>query len=506
MKSVLQSGMDRPRPAPRHPVWRQWRRRLLTVAALFGIVFAVGSLPIIFVYFAGLKDTAVGGEEPRNGERRAGPERLKPEAVAAFVGVNIIPMDRERILVDQTVIVRDGRITTIGPVNEVNVPKEALRIEGRGQYLIPGLADMHVHLRGSKETMLSMLDLFAANGVTTVLNLFGKPVHLEMRAQVARGELRAPTIYTSGPFISDANEEPPTPEEAEQAVIEQKRAGYDLIKIHGDFSREAYRRLFITARREGMRVVGHAPRNLGVMPMMEEKQDAVAHAEEYLYSYFFFNRRSAWRDLSVEARQKLMKEQEKRISSLAAGTAHAGTWLIPTLTVFKGIGQQVKNIDAVLARPEVKLVPYEIRSDWVPDRNTYVRRFPGEDSVIYFETQYQLLEKLVKGFREAGVRMLAGTDTPVPSVVPGYSLHDELQDLVHASLTPYEALRTATANPAEFLNASDEFGTIATGKRADLLLISDNPLVDITATRRRIGVMLHGQWLPEDELNKAEKQ
>lgn len=502
---LAQSGMDRPRPAPPHPALRRWSRRLTLVLALFAIVFAVGSLPVLFVYFAGLKNDNVAGagrEAAAEDAPSATPEGLRPERVAAFVGVNIIPLDRERIVVNQTVIVREGRIAAVGPANDIEVPKGALRIEARGAYLVPGLVDMHVHLRGDRATMLGMLDLFVINGVTTVVNLYGTPEHLELRARAARNELLAPTIYTSGPFISDAPHNQPTAEEVESAVVEQKRAGYDLIKIHGDFTRDAYHRLFQTARREGMKVIGHAPRNLGTAPMIEERQDAVAHAEEYLYAYFFYGRRSAWRDPTPAARQKMIREQERRIPSLAAATARAGTWVVPTLTVFKGIGEQVKDIERVLAREEVRYTPPLIRLDWAPARNTYVRRFRGAETISYFATQYGLLEKLVKGLRDAGVKLLAGTDTPVPAVVPGFSLHDELEDLVAAGLTPYEALRAATINAAEFLGAQSEFGAIEAGRRADLILLKENPFMNITATRRRAGVMVRGEWFSEERLSK----
>jgi len=164
-----------------------------------------------------------------------------------------------------------------------------MRVDGRGKYLLPGLVDMHVHFEPfNEETNAAMLKLFVANGVTTVLNLYGTPAFLKLRERVGRGEALGPMIYTSGPFISNAPVTTPTPEEAERMVVEQKRAGYDLIKIHGDFSREAYHKLFEVARRENILVIGHLPRNLGIEAAFEEKQDAIAHAEEYLYAYFFF--------------------------------------------------------------------------------------------------------------------------------------------------------------------------------------------------------------------------
>jgi len=419
---------------------------------------------------------------------RQGEKQVPPPQTVAFVGVNVVPMDRERILEAQTVFVKEGRIAAIGPTEKIAVPKDALRVDGRGKFLLPGLADLHVHLQEVESDNHAMFDLFLVNGVTTILNLYGTPAHLKLRESIRRGNLMGPMIYTSGPFISNAPGPSPTVEEVERAVVEQQRAGYDFIKIHGDFSRESYRKLFEVARREKLRIIGHAPRNLGIEVLLEERQHAVAHGEEYLYAYF--NRLAQGVD------------KASKVPVIAEATAKAGVWVIPNLTAYKGIWLQAKDIGPVLKRPEVQYVPANITADWQPERNTYVRRFNNQLSVQRFEQNYRLLEKLVKGFRNAGVRMLAGTDTPIPSVVPGFSLHDELADLVDAGLTPYEALLTATAEAAEFLGVLEQSGTVAVGKRADLLLLSDDPLKDIRNTTKCAGVMVGGRWLPEMEIRR----
>ncbi len=494
--------MDFPRPIPRNARWRRVKRNAITAAVLLATVMAVGSLPAIVLYFFIPKDERAAADAT---SQQVKSPSAKVTPLVAFINVNVIPMDAERVLAAQTVVVRDGRIVEIGPADRVVVPDGALKVNAAGKYLTPGLADMHVHLQGYDDASNNaMLQLFVATGVTTVLNLYGMPGHLDMRERVARGELFGPTIFTSGPFISDAPHTMPTPEEAERAVIEQKRAGYDIIKIHGDFSAEAFRRLFAAARKEKMRVIGHAPRNLGAMAMVEQRQDAVAHSEEYLYSYFYFNTNRPPRDADEETRRRFLGEQEKRIPEIARATAEAGTWVVANLSAYKTIGQQASDISSVLARPEMKYVPPRIFVNWMPDNNTYVKRFNDDYSRWILRANYGLLEKLVRGFRDAGARLLAGTDAPIPSIVPGYSIHDELQYLVEAGLTPYEALRAATSNAAEFLGVTDG-GTIAPGKRADLVLMESNPLEEITSTRRIAGVMARGRWLDGDDLQNMLK-
>jgi imidazolonepropionase-like amidohydrolase len=418
-------------------------------------------------------------------------QKLKNNATEAqsyaFVNVSVVPMDKERIINEQTVIVRGEKIILIGPSPKTKVPSNAIQIDGSGKYLMPGLVDMHVHLRNyTDKDMSALLQLYVVNGVTTVLNLSGIPRHLELRDKVAKGELAGPTIYTSGPFISRTTGSSPSPEEVERAVIEQKQAGYDIIKIHGDFTRDAYHKLFEIARREGIRVIGHAPRNLGIDAMVEERQDAVAHAEEYIY------------DKNSNSRN--VAEFESQIPSMARATAKVGTWLVPNLTAYKNIGLQVADLQAVLNRPEMKYMPPRTVEVWGEATNPYLRF--RNNPIEKFWAQFRALQKLTKEFHVSGVRLLAGTDAMNPSVVPGFSLHDELRELVAAGLTAYEALKTATANPAEFLKSGKEFGTVAQGKRADLILLDRNPLDDVSFVSRRVGVMIKGQWLPQSELQK----
>ena len=492
--------MDRPLAVPRNSFRIRLKRNILIGVGLLALVIGIGSIPVAFVYFLSepvepspllVIESGISEGESTEGESIEGsPQSIKPvqtkqNRLVAFVNVNVVPMDSERVLADQIVIVKDGLVAEIGPAANIKVPASALRVDGRGKYLMPGLADMHVHLSAERADVLALLQLFIANGVTTILNLRGTSEHLELRASVERGEVFGPTIYTAGSYVNQPFVN--TPDEVERAVVEQKRAGYDFVKMHGDLSREAYARLFLVARREGIRVVGHAPRNLGIEAMFEERQYAVVHSEEYIYDRFNSSRNFA--------------AIEPRIPELAQATAKAGIWVMPNLTAFKNIGMQVNDLQMVLDRPEMRFMPPRIREGWGPATNPYTRRF-GKELYPGIVARYELLEKLVKGFRAASVRMLTGTDALNTAVVPGFSIHDELNDLVAAGLTPYEALRAATANAAEFLGAADRVGTVTAGKRADLLLVEGDPLKDVTSAKRRAGIMLRGQWMTESDLRK----
>lgn len=404
----------------------------------------------------------------------------------AFTNVTVLPMDADRVLTGQTVLVEGGMITGIAPANAAKIPGAALRIDGTGKFLMPGLADLHVHLASNPETeQREILKLFVANGVTTVLNLRGTPQILELRSAVAAGRVFGPTIHSAGPYVNEPFVT--TPDEVERAVVEQKRAGYDFVKLHGNLSRDAYARLNAVGRREGIRIIGHAPRNLGLDAMFEERQYAVVHAEEFIY------------DRSNSSREPSAVERE--IPAFASSMRRTGTWLMPNLTAFKAIALQVKDLDAMLARPEMRYLPSSSRRGWGAATNPYTNRI-AKDKYPGIMELYRVLEELTRAFQDSGVRLLVGTDAMNTGVVPGFSVHDELADLVAAGLTPYEALRAATANAAQFLEpGGPQRGIVAVGQRADLVLLDANPLADIRNTRRITGVVLRGRWIPRAEVD-----
>ena len=405
------------------------------------------------------------------------------DTTLVITNVSILPMDRERVLTNQTVVVERGTITRLGPAGSITTPAGVRTIDGTGKYLMPGLVDVHVHLANNPEDeQRILLKLFLANGVTTVVNLRGIPQILDLRAAVAAGRILGPRIYTAGPFVNEPFVT--TPDEVERAVVAQKRAGYDFIKLHGFLSHDAYHRLNVVARREGIRVVGHIPRNLGPAAIFEEHQYMLAHGEEFLY------------DTANRSTDSSLPGVEAQIPEWARATAQAHIWLTPNLTAFDMIGRQVNDLDDVLARPEMRYLPGTVRQIWGPATNGYTNRMPKS---LYpgIVARYHLIERLVLAFHRAGVRLLVGTDAMNTGVVPGFSAHDELADLVAAGLTPFEALRAATANAAEFLAEPGDSGIVAVGQKADLLLLDANPLADIANTRRIAGVMLHGRWLAD---------
>ena len=404
--------------------------------------------------------------------------------VHAFTNVAVIPMDRERVLANQTVVVRSGRVVAMGDARRVRVPAGATRVDGTGRFLIPGLADMHVHMFDRNE-----LTAYLANGITTVRNLHGIPRHLAWRDSIARGAMLGPRLYTSGAIIDGS---PPTratnvvvrtAAEAERVVAEQKAAGYDFIKIYDNVPRDLYAVIIAAARRAGLTVSGHLPTPVGLAGLLEVRgQKSIEHIEELL-------------PLFRDGRDTAL------VDSVARSLARAAVWVVPTITVHASALAQGVNGAAVAARPELRYMnPATMRDwGWEPSAAGFAQAGARERfarTVGFFE------RTLLPALHRAGVGILAGTDAPIPAIIPGFSLVDELRTFVRAGLTPFEALATATRAPAEFLGASGEWGTIAVGRSGDLVLLDRNPLEDIGAVARPAGVMVRGRWLPRKELDR----
>lgn len=440
------------------------------------------------------------------------PERL------VLQHVNVVDLERGRILADQSVAIEGERITAVGPADTLAPAPGATRVEGGGRTLIPGLFDMHVHLDAAHAD--DCLALHVANGVTTVQCMSGSPWHLGLRGQLERRERLGPRLFTTGPTTATLRVH--TTEQAERAVREQRAAGYDGVKMYGDgqdtMPVETYRRLVATGHEVGMRIVGHAPRNLPFQVVLEARQDSIDHMEEIVYTEasfapvlgpwvaIQFGRQdfAAYPELPAAAPdfRPLLGDE---IAALAARVRAAGLCVTPTLITFATIQATTdEGIQALLARDELRYVPPTVSRAWVPERARFrnggwkpnLARISG-----YLARNAELQGELVRAFHAAGVPLMTGTDAPFDCVVPGFALHDELARFVAAGLTPLEALRCATLVPARFLGLADGSGTIRAGARADLVLLEGDPLADIAATRRSAGVVLRGRWLARETLD-----
>ncbi len=426
--------------------------------------------------------------------------RPPPRETVAFVGVNVVPMDRERVLEGQTVIVRDGHIVALADSAAVAVPADARRIAGNGGYLIPGLVEMHAHIPspGSEREWGEgyterVLFLYLANGVTTVRGMLGDPSHLKLRERAERGELSSPRIVTSGPSFNGNSVG--SPADARRMVLEQKAAGYDFLKLHPGLSRAAFDTIDAVADRVGIRYAGHVSGAVGLERSLEAGQATIDHLDGYMQAlvpgvtpdpgFFGF-------DLTDRA-------DPSRIPSLAERTRAAGVWNVPTETLLENLAGP-ETAEALAARPEMRYMPAATVAEWSEAQREF--RADSAFSAHRAARFLELRHALIRALRDARAGLLLGSDAPQIFNVPGFAAHRELKVLVEAGLTPFEALATGTRNPAVFFGEEAEWGTVEVGARADLVLLERNPLEDIGATSRSRGVMVRGRWFSRAELER----
>lgn len=433
---------------------------------------------------------------------------VQREAVAegdafAFVGVDLLPMDRSIVLRDQTVVVRGGRIVAAGPRSSTSVPRGAKVIDGRAHYLIPGLSDMHVHLEHFETP--AYLQLFLVYGVTLVRSCDGLPQILDWKREAENGALLSPAIYTAGPLLDG---DPPVrpdntvvrnAEEARNAVNAEADAGYDFIKIHSNLSLEAFSAIVVAARERRLPFAGHIPRSVGLPQILATGIASIEHLSDYTEVIERDDSPLRGQATHWSKRRLAMPADPAKMQRLAAEIARSGVSSVPTIVTDDRLLAPPAAIEQWLSDPAIQAMDRGIVSYW--------RGASARASRNLTPSDWQQVEQgratrraLVRAFHRAGVKLLAGSDTPNPFVHPGLSLHEELANLVEAGLTPMEALRAATRDAARFTGQEKLRGTIESGKRADLVLLSADPSRNIAATRSIAGVMVNGRWLAASDL------
>ncbi|MDF1503751.1 amidohydrolase family protein [Roseisolibacter sp. H3M3-2] len=432
----------------------------------------------------------------------------RPGAALAVTGVHVVPMTADTVLRDHTVLVRDGRVTAVGPSAAVRVPAGTRVVDGRGKWLVPGLADMHTHLFSDDATPDSLaadeLGVMVANGVTTARLMIGTPEHLALRRDVAAGRVLGPRLRVASPQLTGreaANARVvTTPEQARAAVAEAAAAGFDCVKLTSGLTLPAYEAIVDEAARRRIRVVGHVEDPVPLARALRKGQQ-LEHLDGYLEAALGRPSLTQGGVFRLDRWPTLDALEDRTLDSLAGATARAGAWIGPTLAVFNSAFGTGQDSAEVRARPDFVLWPAAPRALYLRAEARYWTAANAEVRTEARRRRYVAARnRLVKAIADSGGRILAGSDTPEWFHVYGFGLHRELQALVAAGLTPYQALAAATRAPAEYLGEAAEWGTIAAGRRADLVLLDGDPRADVRNTTRIAGVAVGGRWLPRAEL------
>lgn len=428
------------------------------------------------------------------------------EREVVFRSVNLLPMDKEQVLENQTVVVKDGKITAIGSAGKVKYGKNALVVEAKGKYLMPGLAEMHAHVPpvDDLEPMKEVLQLFTLHGITTIRGMLGHPRHLELRSKLQTGELVGPRFYTSGPSLNGNSVK--TPEASAAMVRAQKAAGYDFLKLHPGLTNETFTAIASTANQEKMPFAGHVSYEVGVWRAIEAGYASIDHLDGFVESLVPGLEAIPEQEAGLFAMFIADQADTTRIPKLMSALREKNIWVVPTQALTERWMSPAESPEVLGKKPEMRYMNPKTVQNWMATKQKLMAdpRYDADAINRYVDLRRQL----IKACHDNQVGLLLGCDAPQVFNVPGISTHQELEYLVAAGLSPYEALRTGTVNVGKYFNRAD-IGVLKVGAAADLLLLHGNPLQDISQTRRIAGIAIGHTYLPEayikQELKKMEK-
>ena len=415
----------------------------------------------------------------------------------AFTDVTVLPMTSDAVLPGQTVVVRDGVITATGPADEVDVPPGATVVDGEGRFLMPGLAEMHAHVppgnNPPREEVEDILFLYVANGITTIRGMLGSAYQIPLAAELERGEVLGPSFYVGAPSLNGGTAR--TPGAAEALIRAHAEAGYDLQKIHPGVPLAAWNRMAEVAQEVGFTFGGHVPADVGLVHAIETGMSTVDHLDGYIQAIASDDVQAQVNAGTIDLGGLARGVDDARLAEIVQLTIDHDVYVVPTMYLWENL-YGAPNAEQILQQPEMKYVSPGTREGW--------RRRAGsgsEGADVYLALRLRILKEL----SDAGAGILMGTDSPQLFNVPGFALHRELQVMSDAGMSNYEILKSGTATVGEYvashLGLDGNFGTIAPGQRADLVLLGSNPLEELANLFDRVGVMVRGRWVSREEID-----
>jgi len=502
-------------------------------------------------------------------------QQAAPRGKVAFTNVNVIPMDSERVLEDHMVVVEDGLITAVGPAGEVSIPEGAEIIDGQGGYLMPGLADMHMHIMIDRNyDDPKQLLFFLSQGTTTIRALGTAPEAYPWREQIARGELVGPTMYTMGrtmmgnykdqfgiglymnvlsvlrlvlplllgglvymvfkrlrsprtalfgggalmpvglillvtkipPFMilapvfdSPAQHLSENVAQAKAEVRRQQAWGVDGVKLYDGLSEEMYLAAMAEAKSRGMYVTGHLLDQLPIEVQLTSGINEIAHVDEFL-TFHWIGYNPGNPDPTAAGNIDFPIDYES-IPQTAALVAKNDVAVVSNMSTDEALYQLILDTEGTFANPEYAAFRPDLVEAWRTEgRHLTIFANQGE---YRRDVAQPFLSTLIKSLHDEGALILVGTDVGAEGSLPSH-IHREVELLVEAGFSNYEALEAGTKNAGivvERMGRYGNFGTVEVGQRADLILLSENPLENVSATRNRYGVMTNGRWYTQSELD-----
>lgn len=422
----------------------------------------------------------------------------------------IVDVEKGKLLNNRQLLINNGIITVISK------SKTLLRadsvIDAKGMYLIPGLWDFHTHIWNDATT----IPLLIANGVTGVRGMFEDVNNVKRwRQNMSDGKYPSLSIFSAGPIVDGPKPVWPGSVAVSNATQGRKvvdslknKLKVDFVKVYSLLGRDSYFAIADECKKQNIFFAGHVPNVLTVLEAARAGQSTQEHLYGFLEAasdsadtWFAYQRGeikdSAWKQRSFRKQFLFRTFNEKKLESILKDIKRTNTWICPTLTVNRGIAYI--NDTSLLLDPRMAYMGKFMRDFWDYRKDF---RFQSWKPVDFEDnrTEFELKLKITGMIHKAGIPILAGTDFPNPHCYPGFGVHDELEWLVKAGLTPAEALQTATINPAKYMNNFATEGSIAVNKKANLVFLAANPLQNISNTKQIEMVMVNGKLFTKQQL------
>jgi hypothetical protein len=427
----------------------------------------------------------------------------KKSSATLISDISILDVSTGEIIEHQSIEIDEGKIRRISGILEDTTGFQTV-IDGTGKFLMPGLAEMHAHIPAppiSQEQLEETLFLYLSNGITTIRGMLGHPSHLELKKLVAQGEVLGPRIFTSSPSLNGNTVR--TSEEAKVKVTQYQKDGYDFLKIHPGILRPVFDQIVATAKEVNIPFAGHVPVDVGIRHALESGYASIDHVDGFLEGLVPKSARVNPRENGFFGYNFTMLADTTLIPSLVALSKENKVWIVPTQSLFERWFAPV-SADQLLNEPEMIYMPVTTLTNWKIRKEQTM----GEDTnftVPQWERFNAIRLHLIKALQDNGYGILLGSDAPQLYNVPGFSIHHEMQGMVHAGITPLQIIQSGTLNPAIYFDQQEVFGQIKEGMVADLLLLRGNPLEDIKVLKKLDGVMLGGVWIDRKTIDKKLK-
>ncbi|MRX27214.1 amidohydrolase family protein [Kangiella sp. HZ709] len=413
-----------------------------------------------------------------------------------FKNSNIVSMKSEAVDEKQDLLVIDGVISSIQKTGHISVGEDTFIIDATDKFLMPGLSEMHAHVPGDKdlETRNHYLYLYLINGITTIRGMLGDPSHLVLRKELAQGKTAGPRLITSGPSLNGNSII--SVKQAKKMVQQQAKAGYDFLKLHPGLSKEEFIAIADEANKFNIPFGGHVSDDVGLELTFAKRQATIDHLDQFF--------RPLFADIHADKQQDPQQFfginfvpyiDKSKIKHFAHFFSESNSWLVPTETLMDNLANEI-TAEELADRDEMKYVSASLVNSWKNAKKGF--NAPKEIKQGFLKYRAELLKAIQKN----NGKILLGSDAPQIFNVPGFSIHRELELMVRSGLSPFQALRTGTVNAAKFFNESDKAGTLEVGKRADIVVLSKNPLTDIKNTKTIQGVLHKGIWINQDSIDR----